>query len=75
MATTRVFRSGNSMAVRLPRGFDLVGPDVEIEKRGDEIILREIKPKSMLDALALFRELPDDMGDREDTPPQAREGL
>jgi len=30
MATTRVFRSGNSQAVRLPKEYRLKGPEVEI---------------------------------------------
>jgi antitoxin VapB len=41
MATARVFRCGNSQAVRLPKGYRLKGPEVEIFRRGDEIVLRE----------------------------------
>ena len=41
MATARVFRSGNSQAVRLPKEFRLKGKEVEIFRRGDEIVLRE----------------------------------
>jgi antitoxin VapB len=40
MATTKVFRSGNSQAVRIPREFQFDTDEVEIERRGDEIILR-----------------------------------
>ena len=40
MALTRVFRSGNSQAVRIPRQFQLDTGLVEITKRGDEIVLR-----------------------------------
>jgi virulence-associated protein VagC len=39
MATARVFRSGNSQAVRLPKEYRLKGP--EIFRRGEEIVLRE----------------------------------
>lgn len=41
--TAAVFRSGNSQAVRLPKAFQLNCTRVLIERRGDEIILREKK--------------------------------
>jgi antitoxin VapB len=44
MAITKVFRSGNSQAVRIPKRFRLRSRDVEITKRGDEIVLRERQP-------------------------------
>ena len=34
-------RSGNSQAVRLPKEFRFKGKEVEIFRRGDEIVLRE----------------------------------
>ncbi len=44
IATTTVFTSGNSQAVRLPKEFRFSTKQVTIEKRGDEIVLRERKP-------------------------------
>jgi antitoxin VapB len=41
MGTAKVFRSGNSQAVRLPKQFRLKSGEVEIFRRGDEIVLRE----------------------------------
>ena len=41
MAITKVFQSGNSQAVRIPKRFRLRSSRVEITRRGDEIILRE----------------------------------
>jgi len=41
MAITRVFRSGNSQAVRIPKQFRFRSPQVEITRRGNEIVLRE----------------------------------
>ncbi|MDD5445547.1 MAG: AbrB/MazE/SpoVT family DNA-binding domain-containing protein [Pseudomonas fluorescens] len=41
--TTTVFTSGNSQAVRLPKAFRFDSKTVEIERRGNEIILREKK--------------------------------
>lgn len=42
--TTTVFTSGNSQAVRLPKEFRFNSKHVTIEKRGDEIVLRERRP-------------------------------
>jgi antitoxin VapB len=43
LAMTTVFTSGNSQAVRLPKEFRFSSKQVTIEKRGDEIVLRERK--------------------------------
>jgi antitoxin VapB len=74
MATARIFKSGNSQAVRLPREFRMNGPEVEIFRRGDEVVLRE-KRKKLSDVLALFAQLPEEIEQRDDSPPQEREGL
>ena len=79
MATARVFKSGNSQAVRLPKEFRLKGPEVEISRRGDEIVLRE-KPKKykgLAEALDILAAMPDDMFEniKDDRPPQRRKGL
>ena len=42
-ALTTVFISGNSQAVRLPKAFRFGTKQVTIERRGDEIVLREKK--------------------------------
>jgi len=41
MAIARVFKSGNSQAVRLPKEFRVRGKELEIFRRGDELVLRE----------------------------------
>jgi antitoxin VapB len=41
MAITKVFRSGNSQAVRIPKKLRFRSQQVEITKRGNEIVLRE----------------------------------
>ena len=75
MATAKVFKSGNSQAVRLPKEFRLDATEVEIYRRGDEIVLRE-KPRDLAGAFELLCALPDDvLRDRSDDAPQAREGL
>jgi antitoxin VapB len=60
MGTARVFRSGNSQAVRLPKQFRLKRKEVEIFRRGDEIVLRE-KEGDMVRAFDLLADLPDDL--------------
>jgi antitoxin VapB len=47
--TAKVFRSGNSQAVRLPKEFQFDVSEVEISRRGEEIVLRK-KPANLLDA-------------------------
>lgn len=75
MAKARVFQSGNSQAVRLPKEFRFTADEVEIFRRGDEVVLRE-KPRGMERAIELIMQLPEDMfAEPEDTPPQEREGL
>ncbi len=72
MAKAKVFKSGNSQALRLPKEFRLSGTEVEIFRRGDEIVLKD-KPRTMADAFALLAEM--DFFDRRDAPPQKRKGL
>jgi antitoxin VapB len=76
MATARVFRSGNSQAVRLPKEFRLNSTEVEIFRRGDEVVLRE-KATGLGRAFEILANLPADFlpEGRQDTPPQQREGL
>jgi len=76
MATAKVFRSGNSQAVRLPKQFRLKSKEVEIFRRADEIVLRE-KTGTMSRAFDLLAGLPDDVDlpDRRKDLPQKRKGL
>jgi antitoxin VapB len=75
MATAKIFKSGNSQAVRLPKEFRVAADEVEIFRRGDEIVLRE-RPRNLLRALDILASFPEDfLEDRGDSPPQEREGL
>lgn len=53
MIKTRVFKSGNSMAVRLPKEFAMDEGDVYITRVGDSIILRETSSNAATLRLAL----------------------
>ena len=76
MTTTRVFKSGNSQAVRLPKEFSVRGKELEIFRRGNEIVLRE-PARGLARAFELLTSLPEDFlaEGRQDMPPQDREGL
>jgi antitoxin VapB len=73
MATAKVFKSGKTQTVRLPKGFREKGDTVEVLRRGTEIVLREI-PETLERAFEILASLPEDMFDngRVDSPPQRR---
>ena len=74
-STARVFQSGNSQAVRLPKEFRLKSKDVEIFRRENEIVLRE-RTGDMTKAFDLLAGLPEDFAvNRGDDIPQHRKGL
>jgi len=76
MATTRIFLSGNSRAVRIPRRIDLPLGEVEIFERGAEVVI--VRPtRSLADVPQLLATLAEDFmpGGRRETPPQRRRGL
>ncbi|MDR1086610.1 MAG: type II toxin-antitoxin system VapB family antitoxin [Deltaproteobacteria bacterium] len=73
MVRVRVFKSGNSQAVQLPREFRVEGQELEIFRRGQEIILREPEA-NVARAFDLLSSLPDDfLPDRGQVPTQVRE--
>jgi len=59
MPTAKVFKNGNSQAVRLPKAFSFDVDEVEILRRGDEVILRK-KSSSLTEAFRLLAEMPAD---------------
>jgi antitoxin VapB len=74
MTLARVFQSGNSQAVRLPKEFRFDVGQVEIFRRGDEIVLRAASVNGGVVFDSLARLPADFMQDgREDSEPQERE--
>ncbi len=71
---TKVFQSGNSQAVRLPKEFRFDVAEVEIFRRGEDVILRP-RPKDLAQAFTLLTQMPDDFmeDERDDQAPQERE--
>jgi antitoxin VapB len=76
MAVAKIFQSGNSQAVRLPKEFRFRSKEVEITRRGNEVVLRE-KPRNLGDVMDILHSIPEDVfeGIRDLRPPQEREGL
>ncbi len=70
----KIFKSGNSQAVRLPREFRFDDTEVEIYKEGDKVILMPIE-KSRKSAFDCLTRLPDDFMQegREQEHPEDRE--
>jgi antitoxin VapB len=60
IATTRVFKSGNSLAVRIPK--DMTPKDMpqeaEIEYKGGVWIIRPLRQQSMADVMDIFASFP-----------------
>ncbi len=71
---TRIFQSGNSQAVRIPKEFRMDAEVVDIFKRGDELVLKP-RPRHLGRAFQLLASLPADFMEdgRQDDPPQSRE--
>ena len=76
MATAKLFMTGRSQAVRLPKDFRFEGNEVEIYRRGEEVILRA-RPQSGAEVFDVLSDLPGDFmqNGRRDTPPQEREPI
>lgn len=76
MKITKVFKSGNSQAVRLPKEFQFDVDEVEIFKQGNHLIIRKIS-KNLKEAFELLGKLPKDFfsDGRKDPPPQKRDSF
>ena len=72
-STAKVFTSGRSQAVRIPKEYRFVCDEVLIEREGERVILTP-RPKSWHEYLARASRFADDFPDTiEDRPPQERE--
>lgn len=57
---TRIFKSGNSLAVRIPKELAIAGvsEDVEIERVGNTLVLRPAQRPSLVDLPEIFASFP-----------------
>lgn len=76
MVTAKIFKSGNSQAVRLPKDFQFDVSEVQIYRRGNEVVLRK-KPRDLTRVFELLTELSNDFMEngREQPPVQERESF
>jgi antitoxin VapB len=76
MTYARIFQSGNSQAVRLPKEFRFSTEQVEIFRQGNDIVLRE-RPTSATAIFDALASLPVDFMEdgRTDARPQVREAF
>lgn len=76
MAIAKIFQSRNSQAVRLPKEFQFDVSEVQIFRRGDEVVLKK-RPRDMSRVFELLTELSDDFMEngREQPAFQEREAL
>jgi antitoxin VapB len=74
MGTAKIFKSGNSQAVRLPKEFQFDVPEVDIFRRNGEVVLRK-KPQNLARVFELLSEMSDDFMEdgRQQPPMQERE--
>lgn len=59
---SRLFRSGNSQALRIPKELAFPGDlrDVQIERQGDMLIVRPVAQRNLAAALQAFAAFPPD---------------
>ncbi len=74
MKTAKVFKSGNSQAVRIPKEFHLEVEEVEIRRKGESLILRSKRQSwaALIDSLKKFTD--DFMEDGRRQPPAQDRG-
>lgn len=74
MTIAKIFKSGNSQAVRLPKSFQFDVDQVEIFKRNDEVVIRKL-PTNLAHAFELLANMPEDFmaEGRGDKVPQERD--
>ncbi|HEY2106875.1 MAG TPA: type II toxin-antitoxin system VapB family antitoxin [Candidatus Binataceae bacterium] len=71
-ATAKVFKTGRSQAIRIPKEYRFTCDEVFIERDGERVILTP-RRRSWRDYFAKARRFTDDYPDRiEDAPPQQR---
>jgi len=76
MNTAKIFKNGNSQAVRLPKEFQFDTSEVQIFRRGDEVVLKK-NPQNLARVFELLTELSDDFMEngREQPAVQERESF
>jgi antitoxin VapB len=59
MDTAKIMKNGNSQVVQLPKAYEFDASEVQIFRRGDEIVLKR-RPGNLAEAFELLTEMSDD---------------
>jgi len=68
-ATAKLFKSGRSQAVRLPKEFRFEGNEVRISRHGRGVLLEPVAEESWASVFAKIDALGVDFPEREEQPP------
>jgi antitoxin VapB len=76
MTIAKVFKSGNSQAIRLPKEFRLKVTEVELVRQGEDILIKQPKNLTLMDAYNALAGIADDFlkDGIDDPPPEPIEG-
>ncbi|MBI4840112.1 MAG: antitoxin [candidate division NC10 bacterium] len=74
MKTAKIFRSGNSQAVRIPKEFQMKGDEVEIQRKGELLLLRPKRKSWDAFSESLHKFTDDFMRDGRDQPQLQKRG-
>lgn len=66
----KLFKYGRNQAVRIPREFELPGPDAIMRKEGERLVIEPVPRKSLLELLATLEPLDEEFPEIEDPPPE-----
>ena len=66
----KLFKYGRNQAVRIPREFELPGPDAIMRKEGERLVIEPVPRKSLLEVLATLEPLDEEFPEIEDPPPE-----
>ena len=75
MDTAKIFKNGKSQAIRLPKEYRFQGSKVYVKKVGNAVVLipEQDSWQTLIESLAQFSD--DFMLERQQPPPQEREGV
>lgn len=68
--SVKLFRNGRNQAVRIPREFELPGEDAVMHKEGDRLIIEPVRKGDLLELLASWEPIDEDLPEIDDPPPE-----
>jgi antitoxin VapB len=66
----KLFKNGRNQAVRIPREFELPGPDAIMRKEGERLVIEPAPRESILALLATWEPIEEEFPIIEDPPPE-----